>query len=405
MTTIAKAGNSGPRVRSDCFVQVELSENGGILFELKSRVASLYKKSITDLVHEVLNYFDIEHAKIEMVDRGALPWVISARLEAAIKQLKNSTKEYLPEFNKKNEYDSEKEHNRFTRLYLPGNTPSLFINAGLHKPDAIILDLEDSVAPEKKDEARILVRNALRACDFYGAERMVRINQGKRGIEDLKYVIPHNAHLILIPKTERISMVQKVESEIINLCRSNRIFKTTFLMPIIESALGVENAFEIAKASQDIVALAIGLEDYTADIGARRTNEGSESFYARSRIVNAAHAVGVQPIDSVFSDIDNMDALLSNAKQSKGLGFMGMGCIHPRQIAVIKEGFAPLINDIEKAKQIVFAAKKAKKLGLGVVAFGSKMIDAPVVKRHMKEIDLAINMGLLKPDWEGGMVE
>lgn len=405
MATIAKAGNSGSRVRSDCFVQLELTETGGIQIELKSRVASLYKESITDLVHEVLVFFEIKQAKIELVDRGALPWVISARLEAAIKQLISTDKEFLPEFNKKNKYDSTKDRNRFTRLYLPGNSPSLFLNAGLHKPDAVILDLEDAVAPDKKDEARILVRNALRACDFYGAERMVRINQGKRGIEDLKYVIPHNTHLVLIPKAERISIIQKVEAEIVSLNRKDRNYKNTFLMPIIESALGIEKAFELVQASQDIVALAIGLEDYTADIGALRTNQGWESFYARSRIVNAAHAIGVQPIDSVFSDIENMEALLTYAKQSKSMGFVGMGCIHPRQIAVIKDGFAPSVNDIEKAKQVVFAAKKAKKLGLGVVALGSKMIDAPVVKRHMKEIDMAVNMGLLELDWEGKMID
>ena len=135
-------------------------------------------------------------------------------LEAAVKQLIDTDLEYLPEFLTENNYSTTRDRFRFSRLYLPGNTPGLMINAGLHSADGIILDLEDSVAPEKKDEARILVRNALRQINFYGAERMVRINQGERGSEDLHSVIPHNVNLILIPKCESAEYIKKVEEEI-----------------------------------------------------------------------------------------------------------------------------------------------------------------------------------------------
>jgi citrate lyase subunit beta/citryl-CoA lyase len=275
----------------------------------------------------------------------------------------------------------------------------MMINAGLHSADGIILDLEDSVALEKKDEARILIRNALRQINFYGAERMVRINQGERGLEDLHYVIPHNVNLILLPKCESSNSVNQVEKEIETIKKEFNLNKQVFLMPIIESALGIENSFEIASASENVVAVAIGLEDYTTDLGVSRTIEGKESFYARTRLVVAARAAGIQPIDSVFSDVADMDALKQTVIESKSLGFEGMGCIHPRQIPVIKQGFAPDQTEIEKSKKIVLEFEKAKLKGLGVVALGSKMIDPPVVARAQKIIDLSIHLCLLSPDW------
>jgi len=171
-------------------------------------------------------------------------------------------------------------------------------------------------------------------------------------------------------------------------------------MPIIESAMGVEKAFEIATASGNVVALAIGLEDFTADLGVQRTQEGKESLYARTRIVNACKAAKIQPIDSVYSDVANMEGLAENVKNSKSLGFEGMGCIHPRQIAVIHENFAPEKAEIEKAQKIVKAFDEAKAKGLGVVSIGTKMIDAPVVKRAETTIRLAVELGLLDKDWK-----
>jgi citrate lyase subunit beta/citryl-CoA lyase len=162
-----------------------------------------------------------------------------------------------------------------------------------------------------------------------------------------------------------------------------------YLMPIIESALGVENAFEIATASRSVVAMAIGLEDYTADLGVKRTQRGKESLYARIRLVNACKAAGIQPIDSVYSDVANMDGLRKNVETSRSLGFEGMGCIHPRQVPVIKKAFIPTQDEIEKALLIVKAFEKAEARGSGVVALGSKMIDPPVVKRAQKTLELA----------------
>jgi citrate lyase subunit beta/citryl-CoA lyase len=228
---------------------------------------------------------------------------------------------------------------------------------------------------------------------------MVRINQGDMGLKDLEYVIPQNVNLILIPKCESTESVQNVDRKISDIKARNGLTGPVYLMPIIETALGVEKSFEIARASENVMAMAIGLEDYTADLGVTRTTEGKESYYARTRIVNAARAAGIQPIDSVFSDVSDMEALYNNVLESKALGFEGMGCIHPRQIPVIIKGFAPTDVEIEKSKKIMLAYNEARNKGLGVVALGTKMIDPPVAERARKMIDRAIKLGMLSESW------
>lgn len=398
--TTVSVGNTGDKVRSDCFVTLELKKEGGIELDIKSKVSSIYGASIKKLCLEALDFFEIKNAKLSIQDKGALPLVMMARIEHAIKQLKDTDRELLPEMIEENKTVSTKEQFRFSRLYLPGNTPSMMLNAGIHHPNGIILDLEDAVAPNKKTEAAYLVRNALRAINFYGAERMVRINQLPRGLDDLKYVVPHHVNLLLIPKCESKKQIQQVDEEIDRIRKEFTVDYPIYYMPIIESALGVEKAFEIATASENVVSLAIGLEDFTADLGVKRTKEGNESLYARTRIVNACKAAKIQPIDSVFSDVADMEGLALNVKNSKSLGFEGMGCIHPRQITVIHENFAPEQAEIDKAKKIVLAFEEAKAKGLGVVSIGTKMIDAPVVKRAETMIRLAVNLGLLENNWK-----
>jgi len=400
MSGISITGNAGKGVRSDCQIHLELTDTGGVRLDLISKVDVLYGDDIRKEVHDILSFFQVQNARVKIEDSGALSLVIAARLEAAVKAQVQSRKEYLLPVLPENLKGTPGERNRFSRLYLPGNTPSLMVNAGIHKPDGVILDLEDAVAPDKKDEARYMVRNALRGIDFYGAERMVRINQGERGLTDLDFVIPHNVNLILIPKCEDPGQVVIINKRIGELRKKHKVNHPVWLMPIIENAKGVLNAFPIACSCENIVAMAIGLEDYTADLGTRRTPEGTESFFARSMVVNASRAAGIQPIDSVFSDIADMDALRKNVLQSKALGFEGMGCIHPRQIRVIHETYAPAPEEIEKAKKIVLAFEEAEAKGLGVVALGTKMIDPPVVKRALKTISLAVNLKKLEENWK-----
>jgi citrate lyase subunit beta/citryl-CoA lyase len=395
MGKTGSAGNHGGRIRSDCFVQIEIKNSGGVVLDLQSRVDALYGKSIRKLALKMMGHFGIPNAEILIRDSGALEFVLAARIEAAVKKLGKSYKEFDLPGNPAEFLVSDRGRFRFTRLYLPGNNPSMMLNAGVHKPNGIILDLEDSVAPAVKEDARILVRNALRIVDFYGAERMVRINQLPGGLADLDVIIPQKPDLILIPKVEDPEEIIAIDEKILEISPD----KTVFLMPILESALGIERAFEIASASPNNVAMAIGLEDYSADMGVQRTEVGAESLYARSRMVNACKASGIQAIDSVYSDVDNETGLRATVKRSKAMGFEGMGCIHPRQIPIIQEEFTPTSDETERAKAIVLAFEEAEQMGQAVVSLGSKMIDPPVVKRAQRTIDLAIQMQVVSENW------
>jgi len=393
-------GPKGDNIRSDLKVTYSTTRQP-LFIEIKSKVSTLYGKSIRDQVEVVCQDLGVDSGKLVIDDFGAVPFVIAARIEAAIKAAKPGIqKESLPDLKSFCTGKTSRNQFRRSRLYIPGNQPKLMLNAGIHQPDAVILDLEDSVAPVEKDATRFVVRNALRSVDFFGAERMVRINQGDRGYKDLDFIVPHNVHVILIPKVEMAEQVKTIEKRITEICRDNNRKEPVYLMPIIESARGVLKALEIAEASPNTIALAIGLEDYTADIGVQRTKKGEESFLARSIIVNVSRAVGIQAIDSVFSDVDDLEGLRNFVEEAKSLGFDGIGCIHPRQIRVIHEGFSPSEFEIEKAKKIVLAYEDARKKGLGVVALGSKMIDPPVVKRAVRTIELAIGIGKMKKNWK-----
>jgi citrate lyase subunit beta/citryl-CoA lyase len=391
---VGEAGRMGKDVRSDLHVRFE--PNGTTLeIELLSRVGLYYGENIRQQAREVMAALGVTTGKLTITDEGALPFVIGARIEAAVRRAGlGNGKKWLPEKVAHPEH-SVQDRMRRSRLYLPGAEPKYFINAGLHQPDAVILDLEDSVHPAEKDSSRLLVRNALRAVDFGTAERMVRINQLPLGLEDLEEVVPEQPDLILLPKVEHARQVLEVDRKITDIETREGITKRIWVMPILESALGIEHAFAIATASDRVCALTIGLEDYTADLGVARTQSGQESQYARLRLVNAAKAAGVQAIDSVFSDVADMDGLRRWGEQSRALGFEGMGCIHPLQIQVIHEAYAPTQAEIDKALKIVAAFEDAKARGLGVVSLGSKMIDPPVVNRAVKLVERAKQMGLV----------
>src|SRR5947209_7641006 len=390
---LAEAGHWGKDIRSDLHVSLEPRPSGVLEITLESRVLPYYGTAIQAQTREVLEKLGVEHGQVAIHDEGALPFVISARIETAVKRAGlGSASKVLPEKVLLPDA-SPRDRLRRSRLYLPGSEPKYFINAGLHGPDAVILDLEDSVHHGEKDAARILVRNTLRAVDFGGCERMVRINQLPTGRDDLAEIVPEAPDLVLIPKVEHPQQIEEVDKLIGELKVRNNIHRPIWLMPILESALGIEHAFEIAPASASVAVLTIGLEDYTADIGVVKTAEGRESLYARTRLVNAAKAAGIQANDSVFGDVGDMDGLRRWGEDSRALGFEGMGCVHPSQIAVIHEALTPAAAEIEKALKIVAAFEEAQQRGLGVVSLGSKMIDPPVVERAHKLVARAKAMG------------
>jgi citrate lyase subunit beta/citryl-CoA lyase len=398
------SGLVGTKLQADCIIRYSPASKGGIKLDLKSKISPLYDRAIREIAERTLNDLQINHCQLGIEDAGAVPFVMQARIEAAVRLAHPELKlESLPKLEKHASYPTSRERFRRSRLYLPGNQPKLMLNAGIHKPDAIILDLEDAVALSEKSSARLIIRNALRVLDFFGAEKMVRINQGERGLEDIEFIVPQPVHLLLLPKVESADEIKTIEQKVNAVCKASGRKEPVFFMPILESGKGILNAYEIAMASKNNVALAIGLEDYTADLGVQRTQDGRESFFARSMLVNAARAAGIQAIDTVFSDVSDMEGLRESVIEAKQLGFDGKGCIHPRQIRTIHDALAPSETEITKAKKIVLAFEEAEKKGLGVVSLGSKMIDPPVVKRALHTVKMAVESGKLESGWKAAL--
>ena len=391
----AVAGPSGERIRSDLVVRYEPG-TGALRVTLTSKVGYLYGEAIEAAVRRVAEAFGVTTGTLAVEDFGALEWVILARVEACLRRAGFEGPAVLPEPAAGPPAPRRRHRLRRSRLYVPGSQPKLMLSAGLYGADGIILDLEDSVAPAEKDAARILVRNALVAMDFGASERMVRVNQGEAGLADLEVVAPHGVHTVLLPKVERADEVVAVAERL----REPGGEEAPFLMPILESPLGIHNAFAIASADPLVVALTLGLEDLSAELGAPRTPEGWESFLARQTTVYAARAAGIQPIASVFSDVRDEEGLEAYVRRERALGFDGVGCIHPRQIPVVHRAMAPSDAEVERAKRIVLAAREAEARGLGVVALGSKMVDPPVVHQARRTVELAVAAGRLDPDWE-----
>ena len=290
---------------------------------------------------------------------------------------------------------------RRSLLFLPGNTPNMLINGSCLGADAVIFDLEDAVSPAEKDAARILVRNTMTYMDFRGCERVVRIN----GIdtpywkEDLDEVLPCRPDLILLPKTSSAADIQEADTYITETeKRLGLAAGAVGLVALIETALGVENAFAIASASPRVAALFLGAEDLTADLRCKRTKEGREIEYARTRLVTAARAAGVDVYDTPFTDVNDDEGIETDAALAKALGFTGKASISPRHVENINRVFSPSQAEIDYAYEVMETIRLAKEQGKGAVALRGKMIDAPIVERARQTIAMAQEMGLGRED-------
>ena len=286
---------------------------------------------------------------------------------------------------------------RRSMLFLPGNNPNMLINGNCLGSDAVIFDLEDAVSPAEKDAARILVRNTMRYMDFRGCEIIVRINSIDTPYwkQDLDAILPQQPGLILLPKTGSARDVQEADSYMTQLEQKLGLAPNIVgLMPLIETALGVENAFAIATASQRVRALFLGAEDLTADLRCKRTKEGREIEYARTRLVMAARAAGVEVYDTPFTDVNDDEGIRKDAAYAKALGFSGKASISPRHVGAINEVFSPTQADIDYAYEVMDAIALAKEQGKGAIALRGKMIDAPIVIRAEQTIAMAEALGL-----------
>lgn len=374
MTTVVGAYGDG--TRSDARVTVQDGTPG---LEVKSSIEAMYGRAIRQQAEAVIARFGSPSVQVFIEDSGALPFVLEARLEAALSLHLNQP---LPKA-ESNPREPIRDRLRRTRLYIPGNTPKFIVNAGLYEADGVILDLEDSVAASEKDAARALVRQALRTLDFGSSERLVRINSGEIGQKDIQELAPFGVELFLTPKVEDASQVQKIDQLLTTLGSE------AFLLPFLESAKGIHFAYEIALASPRIIGISIGIEDYVADIHATRTEQGLESAWAHGQVVNAARAAGVSPFASVFSNIDDASQMEVYARKMSQMGFDGVGCIHPGQVKAAHRGFAPSEIEVSKAQAIVNGYDKSLSEGVGAIRVDGMMIDVPIYRRAQRTLEMA----------------
>lgn len=285
-------------------------------------------------------------------------------------------------------------------MFVPGNNPGMMADAHIYGPDSIMLDLEDSVTMAEKDAARLLVYQALKTVDYGNTEMVVRINplNTPYGKKDIEAVVKAGVDVIRMPKTETAEEVVEVEREIERVERELGCVGRTKIMAAIESTLGIVNAYAIATASPRMMGIALGAEDYCANLKAQRTPGGDEIRLARETIVVAARAAGIDALDTVYSNLNDMETFRQEVEYIKTLGFDGKSIINPRQIEVINEVFAPKEKEITKARAIIAAIKEAEAKGSGVIALNGKMIDRPVVIRAQRTINLAIASGILKEE-------
>ena len=255
-------------------------------------------------------------------------------------------------------------------MFIPGNNPGMMQDAFIYAPDAIMLDLEDSVTMAEKDAARLLVYNALKTIDYGNIEMVVRINplNTPYGKKDIEAVVKAGVHVVRMPKTETADEVREVERESERVEQEIGCLGRTQIMAAIESALGIVNAYEIAVASKRMMGIALGAEDYCANLKTQRTPGGDELRLARETIVVAARAAGIDALDTVFSNLNDMEAFRAEVEYIRTLGFDGKSIINPRQIEVVNEVFAPKEKDIQKARTILAAIREAEARGSGVVA-------------------------------------
>ncbi len=290
---------------------------------------------------------------------------------------------------------------RRTMLYVPGNNPGMIRDAGIYPADAIMFDLEDSVAMTEKDSARFLVREALATLDYPGKELVVRVNalDSEFGLEDLEAVVRTGKAAIRLPKTESAKDVADCEREIARIEKAAGLpAGSTPMMAAVESAAGVLNAKEIALATPRLIGIAIGAEDYVTDLKTTRSPDGVELFFGRSMVLLAARAAGISALDTVFSDVNDEEGFRREVAYIKQLGFDGKSIINPRQIKPVHDIFTPSAKEIEKATEVMEAIAEAHRKGSGVISLHGKMVDKPIVERARRTLALARAQGLVETE-------
>lgn len=280
---------------------------------------------------------------------------------------------------------------RRTMMFVPGANAAMLRDAPLYGADSVMFDLEDAVSLNEKDSARTLVHFALKTFDYSAIETVVRINGlDTVGALDIEAMVLAGVNVIRLPKTETAQDIIDVATVITQVEEDNDLpVGTTKMMAAIESAEGVLNARDIATASERLIGIALGAEDYVTNMKTRRYPDGQELLFARSMILHAARAAGIAAIDTVFSDINDTDGFIAETTRIKQLGFDGKSVINPRQIPLVNGIYAPSKAEIQQAKEVIWAIREAESKGSGVISLNGKMVNKPIVERAERVIALA----------------
>lgn len=376
----------GSDAKGDCRVVVSPGKASAV--EVVTGDPHLFERGIREVVGQTLAALAPEgkiKAAVAVTDQGALDYVIAARVEAAVRTAFPTVAAIAPNVRRR---PSASDAPRRSRLYAPGNSPRILVGIELHGADLVLVDLEDSVPPAEKSAARVLVKHLLAAIDFPN-EVWVRINPlTLGGADDVREVLLARPHGVALPKAESRDDVAALAKELAKaeMAAGARI-GSTWSMPILETGKGVLHAEEIAAADPRVALVAFGAEDFTRDVGARRTPDAL--LFARSMIVAAAKAADVQASDTVYGNVDDEAGLAAESKLARDLGFDGKGAIHPAQVPVLHEAFTPSEREMEEARAIVAAAEEAEARGVGAIAIGGKMVDRPVLERARRALKLA----------------
>ena len=281
---------------------------------------------------------------------------------------------------------------RRSMLFVPGDNAGMLSTSFVYKPDSVMFDLEDAVALQEKDSARLLVYQALRHPAYHDIEKVVRINEldTEYGLKDLETAIRGGTDLVRLPKTDTADEIHALESHCERIEKAcGRPVGDTKLMAAIESASGVVNAVAIAKASPRMVAIAIAGFDYLVDMHTKRSGGWEpELFFARAAVLHAARAAHIDAFDVAYGNVDDDEGFLREVAIAKDLGFDGKSLIHPKQIELLHKAYAPTADEVDHAKRVIAAADEAHRKGLGVVSLDGKMVDPPVIK----EAEMALQM-------------
>jgi len=273
-------------------------------------------------------------------------------------------------------------------LFVPGNNMRMLHKAASLKADAVILDMEDAVPMEDKETARLFVRDMVPELAEKRAGIYVRVNSWSTGLtqEDLEAAAQPGLDGIMLPKCETREDIEKLTRELEKL-EAKRSLKKTPIVALIETPLGVVNAYSIASAPR-VIAVAFGSVDFTREMGTTPSKEGTEVLYPRAHIAVAARAAGVDPIDTVWTDIMDVEGLIRDAKLARKLGYSGKLLIHPNQIDPVNKVFTPTPEEVEYAKLIVQEFEKAKAKGIGAISIKGKMIDTPFYKQALRTLQI-----------------